>query len=110
MPNNDTGEKLIKELLSDNSKVQPFGKGYENVFTVNGGMENFYSSITAGLDKIAKDYISNPDTRVFINYNNDMGNYQHSIQVQGTDFWLTSFDTEQEALQYIEENGLVKAD
>ena len=52
-------------------------------------------------------YISNPDTRVLINFNDDAGVWQYSVQVVGNGCWLDSFETEDEAKQFISAHGLV---
>jgi hypothetical protein len=60
-------------------------------------------------DKIlqeVRNYIDNPNTYVWINYNDEAGLWQYSVQVEGTDFWLNSFATEIEAKQYIQDNNL----
>jgi len=51
-------------------------------------------------------YLKDPKTRVFINTNNENGTWLHAVQVKGTDFWLASFQTEKEALEYIKKNDL----
>lgn len=43
---------------------------------------------------------------VFINYNDEAGIKQYSVQVSGTDFWLNSFPTLQKAKDYIKKHGL----
>ena len=65
------------------------------------------------LDKVAKSdsleadkYISDPNTRVFINHNNDAGPWRYSVEVSGEGFWLDSFKTEKEARDYIKKHNL----
>lgn len=106
----DIGEKLLNQLVKDSDKVQPFGSGLDNVFRLNGSMGDFYSSVSDGLENIVKDYINNPDTRVTVYHNNDIDKWVYSVLVCGTDFWLDSFDTELEALQFIKDNSLIMGD
>lgn len=61
---------------------------------------------SAKMQAIIKAYIDDPSTRVWINHNDETGVWYYSVQVEGTDFWLDSFDTNQEALKYIRDNGL----
>lgn len=59
-------------------------------------------------DKLATIYIKNPNTRVFINHNRELGEWLYSVEVADADgFWLSSFDTKEEAEQYIQENHLI---
>ena len=44
---------------------------------------------------------------VWLNYNNETGDWQWSIQVADTDFWLDSFDTKEQAEKLCEEMGWV---
>ena len=53
------------------------------------------------------EYMKDPNTRVYINHNNETGSWYYSVVVENSDaFWLNSFDTEQKALGFIKENGL----
>lgn len=54
-----------------------------------------------------KEYLSNPDTRVWINHNNEAGEWLYSVQVYGTGFWMDSFKTEKQALKYIKKHNLI---
>ena len=59
--------------------------------------------------KTIEQYIVDPHTRVFINYNNEAGPWWHSIEVVNSGgFWLDSFDSEKKAVSYIEENKLTR--
>lgn len=52
--------------------------------------------------KKAKEYIEDNDTKVFINYNNELGIWLYSIEVVDSDnFWLSSFETLEEAKTFI---------
>jgi len=73
---------------------------------VEHSQEDFVNSYSSRIEEAISEYIRNPDTRVFINYNDEAGIWQYSVQVSGTAFWLNSFETEPKALEYIEENGL----
>jgi hypothetical protein len=44
--------------------------------------------------------------KVWINYNNETGIWQHSIQIEGTEFWIDSFDTEEKAIIFYHKYGL----
>lgn len=56
-------------------------------------------------------YIADPETRVSIHYNNEIGKWLYSIVVENSDeFWLDSFPTLEEAEKYIETNNLKKAE
>jgi len=58
-------------------------------------------------EELEKRFIADKDTRVFINHNDETGEWLYSVQVVDSDgYWLNSFVTEQEAIQYIEKNGL----
>jgi len=54
-----------------------------------------------------KEYLSNPDTRVWVSHNNETGEWLYSVQVYGTDFWLDSFKTEEQASEYIKKHNLI---
>jgi len=73
---------------------------------VEHSQEDFVNSYSSRIEEAISEYIRNPDTRVFINYNDEAGIWQYSVQVSGTAFWLNSFETKPKALEYIEENGL----
>lgn len=63
------------------------------------------------VDEEARLWMKRPNTRVFINYNNELGKNQwlYSVEVVDSDgFWLASFDTEAEAEEFIRENKLKK--
>lgn len=56
-----------------------------------------------------KAYLTDPDTRVYIKYNNDMGAdlWLYSVVVEGAqDFWLDAFPTANEAVDYIRRHHL----
>lgn len=60
-------------------------------------------------DEQAAFYLNDPDTKVYINYNNELGENEWLYSVVVADsgaFWLCSYDTEEEALAYIRENSL----
>ena len=57
----------------------------------------------AGIDSQIRELISNK-VAVWINHNNDTGDWQYSVQVaEGFDkgFWLDSFGTKEEAEEFI---------
>ena len=58
------------------------------------------------IEKQIKKYISDSNTRVFIEYNNDAGPWEYHVTVVGEGFWLASFKTEKEALLYVEKHNL----
>ena len=43
---------------------------------------------------------------VIIVYNNEAGDWQWSVCVEGTNFWLNSFETLEEAERYCNKHGL----
>lgn len=61
-------------------------------------------------EELAQKYITNPQTRVFINRNHEFGEWLYSVVVEDTnEFWLASFKTREDAEQYIAENQLKKS-
>ena len=63
------------------------------------------------IDELVERYIRSPKTRVYIDHNNELGQWLYSVVVEDSDaFWLDSFDTEQEALDYIRSAKLKLAD
>lgn len=53
-------------------------------------------------------YLSDPGTRVFINYNEQLGKPLYSVEVMNSkEFWLDSFKTKKEAEKYIQKHHLV---
>ena len=58
-------------------------------------------------DEVVEFFLSDPKTKVFINHNNELGQWLYSIQVVGSGaFWLCSFNTQQEAEEYIRAHKL----
>ncbi len=58
-------------------------------------------------EDLEKLFISDKDTRVFINHNDETGGWLYSVQVEDSDgYWLASFETEEDAMQYIKVNNL----
>lgn len=58
-------------------------------------------------EKLAEHYLKSKHTRVYIDHNNEIGEWLYSVVVVDSDaFWLDSFDTEKEAKNYIQEHGL----
>ena len=51
-------------------------------------------------------HINDPETRVWIHHNCDMGYWVYAVSLCDEDFWLESFKTKKAALQYIKENKL----
>ena len=52
-------------------------------------------------------YLQDANTRVYIKPNNDTGEWLFSVVVENSDdFWLDAFQTEQEAIDYINRNSL----
>lgn len=61
------------------------------------------------VDEIVRRFVKDPSTRVYIDYNNELGanTWLYSVVVDESEwFWLDSFDTEEEAKKYIAENHL----
>ena len=59
------------------------------------------------MEEIISRFIQDPDTRVFVHYNNETGHWCYSVVVADSDgFWLNSFETEKEANEYISQNHL----
>lgn len=46
-------------------------------------------------------YLEDPNTQVRIYFNNETGEWLYSICVVGTEFWLDSFETREQALDYV---------
>ena len=44
--------------------------------------------------------------KVWINYNDETGIWQHSVQVVGDSLWIDSFDTEEKAIIFCHNCGL----
>lgn len=62
------------------------------------------------LDEMVEFFLSDPRTKVFINHNNEIGEWLYSIEVVDSGaFWLCSFETLDEAQNYIKEHGLAVA-
>ena len=59
-----------------------------------------------GLEEKVQEYINNHDTRVEIVHSNETGEWVYAVCVADDDFWLDSFETEKEALEYIAKNNL----
>lgn len=74
----------------------------------NGLFSHVALSLPMPLDDLVKIFIKNPKTRVFIDHNNETGEWFYSVVVDESDgFWLASFDTQQEAEEYIRTNKLI---
>ena len=59
----------------------------------------------------AKKFIQSSKTRVFIRRNHELGECLYSVVVKDSDdFWLASFETEEEAERYIADNKLKRAE
>ena len=58
-------------------------------------------------EEIAGMYLADPKTRVFVNHNDETGEWRWAVEVKDSSgFWLDSFQTEAEANQYIAEHRL----
>lgn len=58
-------------------------------------------------DKLGLLYMKNPKTKVYIYHNNDTGVWQYSVEVVDSGgFWLDSFESEEEARDYIAKHKL----
>lgn len=44
----------------------------------------------------------NDAAKVYINRNNDTGEWQYSVQIEDSEFWLDSFPTEAEAQRLVD--------
>lgn len=70
-------------------------------------MKTEATALSRSVKKRIRQYLEDPDTRVFINHNNELGEWLYCIEVVGSDgFWLCSFDSEQAAKDYIACNNL----
>ena len=59
------------------------------------------------VDEVVDFFLNDPKTQVFVNYNDELAEWLYSIEVVDSGaFWLCSFKTEEEALQYIREHNL----
>ena len=80
----------------------------------NGDIEVYhYSAIreVLSVEEQTQLYLQDANTRVYIKPNNDTGKWLFSVVVENSDdFWLDAFDTVQEAIDYIETNGLQMVD
>lgn len=77
----------------------------------NGSSIRTETSLEDSIEKQIRNYIASPDTRVFINRNNelDADKWMYSVEVQDSDgFWLDSFDILEEAENFIKKNNLKK--
>jgi len=62
------------------------------------------------LNEIVVFYLKDPQTKVFIKHNDELGEWLYSVEVIDSDaFWLCSFDTLNEAQNYIKEHHLTVA-
>lgn len=62
------------------------------------------------LNEIVAFYLKDPQTKVFIKHNDELGEWLYSVEVIDSDaFWLCSFDTLNEAQNYIKEHHLTVA-
>jgi len=62
------------------------------------------------LNEIVAFFLNDPQTKVFIKHNDELGKWLYSIEVVDSDaFWLCSFDTLAEAQNYIKEHHLTVA-
>ena len=62
------------------------------------------------LNEIVAFFLNDPQTKVFIKHNDELGEWLYSIEVVDSDaFWLCSFDTLSEAQNYIKEHHLTVA-
>ena len=64
-----------------------------------------------GADVAGKTYrqalylVTRPNFSVYIDHNDEIGEWLWSVVVTGTDFWLESFDTREEAIEWCAYNG-----
>lgn len=65
-----------------------------------------YKGTTFYTGKEFYDYALAHKSHVVIYRNDEAGEWQWSIMVAGTEFWLTSFPTQTEALAFVNEHGL----
>jgi len=66
-------------------------------------------SIPMSFDAAVKKYLENPETRVYITHHNELGAdmWLYSVVVEDSDeFWLDSFETLPEAIEYIKKHNL----
>lgn len=58
-------------------------------------------------EELTEIYLKDPKTRVRIYHNEETGEWLYSVAVENSQgFWLDSFETEQEANEYIQANHL----
>jgi len=43
---------------------------------------------------------------VIIRYNDETGEYNWAVEIQGTDFWIDAFENKADAIEFCEEEGL----
>lgn len=64
-------------------------------------------SVDTSINWWVERYLKSPDTVVFINHNNELGEWLYGIEVRDSNaFWLCSFGTQEEAEEYIRKHNL----
>ena len=64
-------------------------------------------ALSTSVDLQVERYLKNSKTRVFINHNDELGEWWFSVEVRGSGgFWLDSFITKEEAEDYIRKHNL----
>lgn len=64
-------------------------------------MSEYHRTLKEQVDKVLK---SKPDVDIY--YNNEAGQWLWSVQVYNDDFWLDSFDTREEAIEFCKKHEL----
>lgn len=67
-------------------------------------------SLPMPVEELKKIFLKDPETRVRVYHNNELGEWLYSVVVEDSQgFWLDSFSTEQKAYEYIRTNNLAIA-
>jgi len=82
---------------------------HEIIFRCSDGVLYYHTALHLQMstEEIVTRFLKNHSTQVYIDYNDEAGEWRYAIVVDGSEgFWLDSFTTENEAMQYIKVNNL----
>ena len=99
----------VLEITKDNDSNDLFFR-----CICNGKVSTYHHSairLPLSTEEQAELYLKDKNTRVFIDYINEIGEWLYSVVVDKSDgFWLDSFPTHKEAEDYIKEHNLKMID
>ena len=102
---------LITDIERDSQSKDLFFRLRLDHYSENGSL--FHHTAVQrckSLDETVDFYLNDPKTKVYINHNDETGEWLYSIVVADSDaFWLCSFDTLKEAQDYIKDHNLAIA-